>query len=239
MALPVFDAVSECTPTTGVSSRTWSHTCGTLTNGCLVVGTGARVNTTPANLVVSSVTYNGVAMTKQREDASTVSLGTSLWTLINPPSGAHNVVVTWTGNIDNVVSAWAISYSNVNQATPVHATAGQNIDSGGSAITKDLTTTVPNCLVIDSMYQTDDLGQTVGAGQTARSNRIVTGVSTDGHAGSEEAKAEPGTVTMSWTANSYFDVAQSLIALLGTSTYPQLERGVRGLVRGLHSAGRL
>lgn len=214
MSLPVYDAVSESTVGTSVSTRSWTHTTGTLTRGCLVVATAARENTTPGNLVVSSVTYGGVALEKKIESTGT-TLGTSLWIMRDPPAGAATVAVTWTGTINDVVTACAVSYSNVSNIIPVHATRGNTVDSGGAGISEILTTTIPDCLILDSMCQTDDTGTTVGTGQTARSNRIVTGVSTNSVGCSEEPAILPGTYTMSWTAASYFDYSMSIIALVG------------------------
>lgn len=229
MSLPVFDAVSESAVGTSVSTRSWTHTTGTLTRGCLVVTTAARENTTAANLVVASVTYGGVALTKKIESTGT-SLGTSTWILRDPPAGAATVLVTWTGTINNVVTACAVSYSNVSNIIPVHATRGNTVNSGATVISETITTTIPDCLIVDTMYQTDDTGATVGTGQTARSNRIVTGVSTDSVGVSEEPAILPGVYTMSWTAATYFDYSMSIIALVGANTtrFPQTEkRGLR------------
>lgn len=224
MSLPVFDAVSESAVGTVVSTRSWTHTTGTLTRGCLVVATGARENTTPGNLVVSSVTYGGVALEKKIESVG-ARLGTSLWIMRDPPAGAATVLVTWTGTINDVLTACALSYSNVSNIVPVHATRGNTVNASATAISEVITTTIPDCLIIDSMYQTDDLGVTVGGGQTARSNRIVTGVNTDAVGVSQESASLPGTTTMSWTANTY-DYSMSIIALVGAdiTRFPQLEK---------------
>lgn len=220
MPLPIFDAVSEAPVGSGVSSRTWNHTCGTLIDGCVIVCAQARTNTAPLNLPVLSVTYNGQACVRIVGQNS-AALGSELWLLQNPPSGTSSVVVTWSGNIDNVATACAVSYGNVRPLNPVHIATGDFKDAGAVAITFDISPTISECLILDGLYQTEDTGQTVGAGQTARSNRIVTGLSTDAVAFSEEPAPAPGTVTMSWTASAYFDYAHPVIALAGS----QLDAG--------------
>ena len=88
MAAPVFDAASHA-QAAGVPSVTWSHTCSG-TNRYLAVG----ASTDWADNIIS-VTYNGVACTKLT-DASLGSgpIRAEYWYLINPASGAHDVVTT-------------------------------------------------------------------------------------------------------------------------------------------------
>jgi hypothetical protein len=203
LSLITHDATSESAVGSAVSTRSWSHTTGTLTNGALKVGTSSRGNSA-ANLVVSNVTYNGVALTKQREDISAAFsgpefCGTSLWTLVNPPVGTFTVVVTYTGSISNIVTAHASTYNNVHQSTPVAEVGGASDVSGTSSLASiTITTTKRGCLVVDSAYTGDDPLWSVGGAQIARSRRAVTGVSTDNVGGSEQAAPEPAAIPMTW-----------------------------------------
>lgn len=198
-----FDAHTESAVGSAVSTRTFNHTIGAgLKNGCLVVGTGARGNSA-ANLVVASVTCGGIALTKQREDLTGdlgggEYAGTSLWTLVNPPAGAQSIVVTWTGSISNIVTAFATSRARVNQQNPVHAVAGAFANGSSSAIRALVTSREPYSLIVDSEYNGDDPAQAVGPAQTVRSNRVVTGVSTDNVGSSEQPAPRPCTTPMSW-----------------------------------------
>lgn len=212
-----FDAHSESAVGSGVSTRSWTHTVGAgLVNGCLVVGTAAR-GTTAGNLVVSSVTYNGVNLTKQREDITGDTgggeyAGTSLWTLVNPPSGANTVLVTWAGSISNIATAFATSRARVDQAGPVQGRAGATSNGSSTRSVALVETRVPGCLIVDSQYNGMDAAQTLGPAQTARSNRIVTGGSTDNVGASEQAAPAACLTPMSWSYTSSF-CALSAIAL--------------------------
>lgn len=226
-----FDAHSESAVGSGVSTRSWTHTVGaSLVNGCLVVGTAARGNSA-ANLVVSSVTYNGVPMNKQREDISadlggTEFAGTSLWTLVDPPAGANTVLVDYTGIISNIVTAWATSRSGVDQTGPVQGTAGGTSTGSSTRAVATVATRVPGCLIVDSVYDGIDLAHTLGPAQTGRSNRIVTGVSTDNVGASEQAAPAACATPMTWEFGASF-WAISALALVEAAVPPLVCGGRR------------
>src|SRR5262245_17067003 len=75
---------------------TWSHTVGTGANRILIVGLSTE-DTSSTVLNVSSITYNGVAMTAVTGSAATAGTSTldktQLFYLLNPPSGAHTISV--------------------------------------------------------------------------------------------------------------------------------------------------
>lgn len=114
------------------SSITKAHTC-TGNDRFIVVVTGGQ------NSVASGVTYGGIAMTQ---------FGTSLnpatnrrinsWYLVAPPSGANNVVATFSGS-----TGWhyieVTSYTGVDPLNPV-ITSGDKTGTGTTA-TIDFTTT--------------------------------------------------------------------------------------------------
>lgn len=107
-----FDAVSGG-DATGASSLTFSHTCAS--NAVLLVA----VYVETASASISSVTYNGVAMTLQQagtagNDGSTLNI----YKLTNPASGANNVVVTFSGNCNShAISASFIGASGTFTST--------------------------------------------------------------------------------------------------------------------------
>lgn len=89
------------------STLTFSHTCSG-TNRLLLVSV-----TVPQASSVTSVTYNGVSMTGITSQNAPLDLRAYLYYLINPTSGANNVVVTLNGS--NFKSANSVSYTGANQ----------------------------------------------------------------------------------------------------------------------------
>jgi hypothetical protein len=105
-----FDAVTD----NGSSTSSFNHTVGAGTNRLLFVGCEA--------VSVSSVTYNGVAMTLAGQQ-QLINLGGSyifVYALAAPASGTHSVVITGTG----ISESWAISYAGCRQTAIPDASAG-------------------------------------------------------------------------------------------------------------------
>lgn len=89
--LPSVDVISTGTASTGHATVTVSHTCGVRAKQLLVFV--AQQGT--ANPSVTTVAYNGVALTKIKEGLfSSNEAYSAVWQLQNPPTGAaHNIVV--------------------------------------------------------------------------------------------------------------------------------------------------
>jgi hypothetical protein len=94
----------------------------------------------------SSITYNGVALTKVITGAT--GDGISLWQLIAPPSGTHNIVVVSAGQI----YMSALSYTGSNQTTPVNASNSASATSTSASVS--VTPSVANCWMVS--YVQDD-----------------------------------------------------------------------------------
>lgn len=171
----------------GVSSLTWSHTC-TGADRCLVVG----VSLYDSAVVVSSVTYAGVAMTSVGS-ASRLNAKMHLWRLIAPATGANNIIVTL--DAANDVVGGAESATGVDQTTPLGTFASATGSS--TAPTVDVSAAADD-LVVDTLGADSGATATVGAGQTQRWNR--SGAPIPIGAGSTEPGA--ATVTMSWTLSA-------------------------------------
>lgn len=102
------------------ASKTYSHTVGTLTHGCLHVGVSLWTNGT--TITVTSVTYNGVGATRIAQSPRSANDDRAeIWRLVNPAAGAHNVVVTFSGSSDG--ESGCKSFQFVDQATPERAAA--------------------------------------------------------------------------------------------------------------------
>jgi len=174
------DAASQASGN-GVSSLTWSHTC-TGSDLALKVGTSCSGN-------VTGVTYNGVALTLLREDIDgSFGFESNNWGLVNPATGAHDVVVTIAAASDIV--AGGQSAISVDQATPFIGATGAN---GNGTTASVVVAAATDDLVFDTAMSLTDL--TMGAGQTL-SWDLANGAGMFGGGSTEPGAAS---VTMSWT----------------------------------------
>jgi hypothetical protein len=146
----------------------------------------------------TSVTYNGVALTFA--GAATNGTGRSeIWYLTAPASGTHSVVVTAPNA--TAVTATSMSFTGVNQTTPLGSTAGAIGTSTSPQVSLASAVGEP---VFDVMGAVGTTAPTVaGATQTVRKtnttstglDRVVIGSSTAPGAGATS-------VTMQWTIPS-------------------------------------
>lgn len=179
-----------------VSSLTFSHTVNaTGANRVLIVrpwhwdGAGPKT--------VSTVTYGGQALTFAAgvtAFAANNEHRNEIWYLINPPTGANNVIVTWSGSI-SAARAAAGAYVDTHQTTPVGTAANA---SGTTATPTVAVSSASGELVIDlvNFYLNTAGAVTFGAGQT-QEFLLNQGVSNQSGGGSSEPGA--ASVTMSWT----------------------------------------
>ena len=143
---------------------------------------------------VTSVTYNGQPLslvgTVQYSNDSRVEI----WRLVAPPTGTHDVVITFSAPLSRHATAGVMTFTGVNQSTPLGAFASASGSSAGPATVN--VSSAANELVFDTVACEACGSLTVGAGQTQRWNR-----STDNGGIRGAASTEPGaaTVTMSWT----------------------------------------
>jgi hypothetical protein len=219
--------VHDATTSTSGSAATvtQSHTVGTTQgNRILVVGVSFR---SAAAQSVSTITYGGQSLTRLSFTNTGTYHRAELWYLVNPPTGANNVVVTFSASVAYIVGI--SSYYNVHQTTPfgTAATATGNSTSASVAVTSAV-----GDLVVDVVEKNkDNEAITAGANQTQRWNRVnsTSGLDNIG-AGSSEAGA--ATVTMSWswsTARVWAIVAAPLKpASSATVTFASLTDAVRG-----------
>jgi hypothetical protein len=181
-----FDAANTGVTESDVDATvTFSHTVGSLTNGILFVWAAWSTTST----TITGVTYNGVAMTQAIAQSTTRA--TALYYLVNPASGAHNVVISGSGNFLRIC-AGSHSWDGANSTqTPTTQTG-----SGTSANPSITVTTASGELIVDCIGILFTSGETlsVGANQTECGN--VTGGGTRG-ASSTQNGADGG--VMSWT----------------------------------------
>ena len=145
------------------NTKTLSIDVGTSDDRLLLVGVARNTNDT-----VSSVTYDGVAMTLL--DAITNSTDTNFEIRVyytkDPTSGSNDVVVTMTASS----TSWrygAIAFSGVDQTTTFTDTEKDEA-TGVDTFTINATTTNANELLVGFMgHNTNVGGITAGAGQTS------------------------------------------------------------------------
>ena len=196
-----YDAASSDTSTSG-STFSWPHTVGTGTNRLLVVTISTSIgagSTNPAT--VTKVTYGGTQMTQETTNAFISTAHSQdrsyIFYLTNPASGT-NTIEAYLSASSNAVGG-AVSYSNVNQSTPIQT---QNTSENyGSTQSVTVTTTSVGQAVYASLGSNsvsaytiaDDSGQNLRWSQTAQAYK--------GH-GDDEVNPSIGSVTEGWTTGA-------------------------------------
>ncbi len=126
----------------GSLTLTGKTTAGT--NRLAVVHVGWSKGGTSTSCTVS---YGGTPMTEILTHADPFNFYTALFYLVNPPTGATNVVITLP-DTSNVVVAGCSSFNDADQVSPVRASAGA--DGGSNAPTVGVTS-VSGDMVVDSL----------------------------------------------------------------------------------------
>ena len=179
------DAVSSITSTN--TPITLSHTTGSGLNRLMLVGISQK------NRTVTSVTYGGTALTLVGEDISTSEGRIHLYKMVNPPSGTANVVVTFNSNPDKGAIIGIVTFTGVDQTTPLGAFASTT----GNSINPSLTlTSAVGELVLDVAAIKNEELVGLGSGQTQRWNRD----SNSDIIGGGSTKLGAASTTMTWTA---------------------------------------
>jgi hypothetical protein len=220
-----YDAGSSSAPASGSSSATFSHVVASGSDRILVVGTLGR--SSDSNRVVTGVTYGGNALTFLRADENGLGSGnisrTELWYRVAPTAGTADVVVTFTGAVTSVVAAAAMSFTGVDQASPIDA-QGTHAENGVTSVTTDITTVADNAWALDFIFQSGGADLTAGAGQTERVE--ATAVSRTIGMSTEGPQTPAGAVTMSWSwtlsAGAIYSLASLKPATGGDTTAPIL-----------------
>lgn len=137
----------------------------------------------------TSVTYNSTSLTKlatQHNSAQYVSI----WYLINPASGTHNVVVNGTAGFTPIIGV--TSFTGVHQSSPFGTVVSGNFSGSAPSLTVSSAT---GEMVMDVLSV--NFTPTVGSGQTQQYN-----VAEFVYFGAGSTKAGASSVTMTWSAFS-------------------------------------
>lgn len=194
---------------------------------------------------VSGVTWNGIALTQvpsafeQLNAGGGVTLAVDAWYLVNPDTGAHNVVVNWQDGSNDVNFTGISSWNGVDATVPLGTAVTNSGASGNGSV---VVSSAAGEIVAGVIMVEEALGADVASGDTQLFEidnadfLVANGAQQNGAA----------SVTLDWTLTSASGWAANGVPLKPaggggggpTITYPMLERGVRGLERGLALGGR-
>lgn len=168
------------------TSVSLSHTCSG-NNRILIAG--IKVYEPGGGDLLTGVTYAGVAMTQIGKVSQTIHAYFYLYYLINPATGANNIVASASGAPDEM-DVFGSSYTGVKQSG--QPDAGPNSGNSASPNTRTVTTIADNAWVVG--YFCSDNGSAVAASTntTDRANLNYAGMICDSNGG----KTPPGSFSL-------------------------------------------
>lgn len=199
---------------TGSATLTFSHTPGSGSNRLLIVaisvGSTALSGASPAP-TVTSVTYNGVAMTLV-DDALGSESRIVLYRLVNPAAGPFNVVVTVSSATNVKIDASATTFTGVDQSTPLDMSVVFESAASVGSISLTVGSTASDLIYSATAIDegTVDQGITTDAGQTELWN--TSGVNYTSAASSYEA-GTGSNVTSLYTYDNAQDHSGIIVAI--------------------------
>ena len=202
---------------------TWSHTVNANTNGYLVVGVGYKDGDA---LGVTGVTYNSVAMTPLADGGAAGGTNRAyLFGLKLPDTGAHDVVVTFSGT-GTSSTCGALSYTGVDQTAPV----GTKQEANGASTVAGVTVTSATGEVVVAAACWEQSGTPTESG--TRRWKIDGGDDASAATGGGQDRAGAASTVMTWTfgGNNWFSAAGIPLKPAGagptTSVRDMIGRGV-------------
>ena len=201
------------------------------TNDILVVGITARDQTTLADTNVTSVTWNGDALTKAVDKTDT-QRNTEIWYIVNPDAGNDlQLVATFAGTVDRGTMNYCFM-SGVDQTTPVDVTTSASGISG-SYSTINITSASIDSVLFDVVYSDAAAFTTpaaTGTGTVTERANLTVGAGADMVGTMTQVTINPGVYNTTWTfTTSLQDWCTAIVALKkyvaevtsgGTTTYP-------------------
>jgi hypothetical protein len=181
---------------TAGTSHTYAHTC-TGSNLILFVS----VATNSASDLISGVTYNSVAMTLVDKQQGTSTNYSYLFYLINPATGANNVVVSASSSC--AIYSDAVSYTGAKQsAQPDSSGKGT---STGATLALSTTVVAANCWLVASGCDFDGVYDTGGL-ITLRGRSGASGI------GDSDGVVATGSQSLTWTTTPTSNPTSGVIA---------------------------
>jgi len=194
------------------NSLTWSLPISG-SNRILIVGVSINNSAGQTVLNPGGVTYAGSPLTRIGV-GSRANARVEMWYLVAPATGTNNVVVTLSAGATARFVVGAVSFTNVNQTSPLGTFQSANNNTATASVT---VTSVPGELVVGVLAKRNsNEGATVGAGQTEYWNRVTsnaTATNNEWGAGSTEQGA--ASVIISWTFSTARPWAIGAVPLKG------------------------
>lgn len=164
-----------------------------------------------------TVLYNGAAMTQQGTSANQSNKKTAVWYLINPSTGANNLVVQLSGVPAAGAAVRGISYTGVSQTTPMTGSVTGNASSQTTAGT--LTVGTANDWIVAAMAQDASFAATI-IGSTVNRGSVNISAFTKFYAGDNGPVPTTGTTgwTIATTAQNWTQYACSFSAAAGVAS---------------------
>lgn len=173
-----------------VSTKTIAHTTPSGSNRLMIVGVSAQ----QPGASVSSVTYNGVALTKLGNVSNASQSRIEIWYLKSPAVGTFNVVLTNSQSENAIVGVK--TFSGVNLTTTFGTLATSTGNSASAFVTATSATDELVYAVVG--FNNGSTNQTPGSGQTEYYDQTIN----SSICGAGSSKAGASSVTMSWTSTS-------------------------------------
>jgi CSLREA domain-containing protein len=188
---PAVDGVASTGSADGTNSITISHTTSGTDRLMLV---GVSINNEDFE-TVSSVTYNGVALTHVGSATEADDAVVEIWRLVNPPTGTHNVVITFSAVLTREAVAGVMTFTGVDQTTPLgtFASAIDN-DSGPASV---IVSSAAGELVFGVVSAESSVLSTAAVAPSSQRWNLFQGI----QYGAGATQAGAASVTMSWTFN--------------------------------------
>lgn len=170
--------------------------------------------TVQATVVVSSVSIGGLAATKIRSDernTGTEYLRTEQWYAVNPGTGSRTITINWAGRPSSYGVGTFLGFSGVDPVAPIDAAGGRT--GIGTTASASVTSVADKAWIADCAMTKQNLGSTIGAGQTSRTNRLITGLLDAMAVSTVNGKTAAGTEIMDSTTSIADNFAISAVSL--------------------------
>lgn len=203
------------------SSYTISYTRPTASNALLVVSTAFWDSNS-----TSTVTYNGVSMTKAYNSDYGEVYHSEIWYLAAPASGTNDVVLTFTGTVADLVVGVS-TFSGIDQSTPFRSGSVGYVTTVGTSSTSPYVDVI-NCVANDLVY-----------GVCIRNGSVLSGADTEDWVEYHDAdnvigagcytNGTNGTVQVNWSMTGTVEWATCGVAFIPASDSLATRRTLLGV----------
>lgn len=195
MAIAYASSAYDGVVTTTASTANFTIDVGSGTDRFLIVAPCAVPNS-GRNDILTSMTYNGVALTKQiSEEPQTSGQWIGIWTLANPTAGSNTLTINSSENWGpggGVYIHHAV-YTGVSGTPTIDV--GSPVDNSSNSVTLNVTTTGDNAWLFSTTRSVDTGDQIAGTGTVERTDTANSTGDSNG------AKTPTGSYSMGWTTS--------------------------------------